>query len=275
MRTARKLSKNGVATDLATALGLILGWGAFLGSVLWEGGAQSLAAFWNAPALLLVAGGTAGATVLSFPLERIRSLPCVLRNAFVAQEGISEELIHILVRWAERARREGLLSLQDESRRAADPFIKKALTLAIDGVDPELLREILENDTAYLQERHAQNASVLLSMGGFAPTMGVIGTVAGLVFMLLDMSDQESMGRRISGAFIATLYGVSLANLVLIPLGNKLKRRSETEIWRRELLIEGILAIQGGDNPRIVEEKIKAFVPAGAGKNAGLSRSTK
>jgi chemotaxis protein MotA len=248
--------------DRSTLIGLLLGWGAFVGAVIWEGGgAGALGAFWNPPAFLLVIGGTVGATVLSFPLDRIRALPATLRKAFVAGDGPDfGSVIRTLAGLAERARREGLLALEPDIRRQSDPFLKKGLGLAIDGTDPELLREILETEIAYLQRRHHEGANVLLSMGGFAPTLGVIGTVAGLVFMLLEMSDQESMGRRISGAFIATLYGVSFANLLLLPIGNKLKRRSEAEVLRLEMTVEGILSIQSGDNPRIVEEKLKAFL---------------
>lgn len=247
--------------DPSTLIGLLLGWGAFATAVLWEGGFGSVGAFWNPPAFLLVAGGTLGATILSFPIERIRTLPAAVRKAFVPDEDDTIGDIRKLVGFAERARREGLLSLEAEIGREKDPFLQKGIRLVIDGADPELVREILETEIHYLRERHLQNSSVLLSMGGFAPTMGVIGTVAGLVFMLMDLSDQESMGRRISSAFIATLYGVSFANLIFLPIGNKLKRRSEAEALRRSLVVEGILAVQQGDNPRIVEEKLKAFLP--------------
>lgn len=247
--------------DRSTLIGLLLGWGALVVAVVWEGGVNSLHAFWNPPAFLLVAGGTIGATTLSFSMAQINALPDSLKKAFAAPNEDHERIIRTLVLFAEKARREGLLVLEDDVRRERDMFLQKGMRLAIDGTDPELLREIFETEIACLQERHNQEANVLLAMGGFAPTMGVIGTVAGLVFMLLDMTDPESMGRRISAAFIATLYGVSLANLILLPLGNKLKRRSEAEVLRREMMVEGILSIQSGDNPRIVEEKLKAFLP--------------
>jgi chemotaxis protein MotA len=246
--------------DRTTLVGLVLGWGAFVTAVIWEGGVGSVGAFWNPPAFLLVIGGTIGATILSFPAERIRALPAILRNAFIAEEVDYGTVVRKVVGLAEKARRDGVLALEADARRESDPFLQKGIRLAIDGTDPQLVREILETEVAYLQERHAQGANVLLSMGGSAPTLGVIGTVAGLVFMLMDMSDQEGMGRKISGAFIATLYGVSFANLLLLPLGNKLKRRSEAEVLRREMMVEGILSLQSGDNPRIVEEKLKAFL---------------
>lgn len=258
--------------DLATLIGLLLGWGAFGASILWEGGPSSLLAFWNAPAFLLVMGGTLGATTLSFPMERIKALPSILRNAFITRDEDYEGVIRTLVGFAERARREGLLVLEEELRREKNPFLRKGVQLSIDGTDPEVVREILETEINSLQDRHAQGANVLLSMGGFAPTLGVIGTVAGLVFMLMDMTDQESIGRKISSAFIATLYGVSFANLILLPIGNKLKRRSEAEVLLLEMMVEGILSIQSGDNPRIVEEKLKAFLPPEARTKIRLGR---
>nr|CAA9270622.1 Flagellar motor rotation protein MotA [uncultured Armatimonadetes bacterium] len=247
--------------DRSTLIGLLVGWGALTGAVIWEGGPGALRAFWNGPAFLLVAGGTLGATILSFPIERIRQLRAVVRKAFVAEDVDTGRIVRTLVGFADRARRDGLLSLEEDMRREPDPFLKKGIRLAIDGTDPEIVRDILETELAQLEARHREGANLLLSMGGFAPTLGVIGTVAGLVFMLLEMSDQESMGRKISGAFIATLYGVSFANLLFLPLGSKLKRRSEAEVLRREMMIEGILAVQSGDNPRLVEQKLTAFLP--------------
>lgn len=258
--------------DPSTLIGLLLGWGAFVGAIVWEGGAGSLGAFWNPPAFLLVVGGTVGATILSFPIERIKAIPATLKKAFITEPVDYEDVIVTLVGFAERARREGLLVLEEDAKRESDAFLQKGIRLAIDGTDPEVVREILETEITYLEGRHAQGANVLLSMGGFAPTLGVIGTVAGLVFMLMDMSDQESMGRKISGAFIATLYGVSFANLILLPLGNKLKRRSEAEILRREMMVEGILSIQSGDNPRIVEEKLKVFLPPDVRRGIRVAR---
>jgi len=253
-------------------LGITLGWGAFLAAVLWEGGFASLRAFWNPPAFVLVVGGTLGATVLSYPGERLRTLPGVLRRAFLLPDGSAVQgsgddrpaLVAILVNLAEKARREGLLSLEDDARRAPDPILAKGIRLLIDGTDENLIREILETEIGCRERRHAEGAGLLLALGGFAPTLGVIGTVAGLVFMLLDMGDPAGMGRKISSAFIATLYGVSLANLLFLPLGNKLRRRAEAEAARADLIVAGLLAIGAGDNPRLVEDKLRAFLPPDA-----------
>jgi len=172
----------------------------------------------------------------------------------------------MLVTFAERARREGLLSLEDQSKDIDDDFLKKGIQLAIDGTDPELVREIMQTGIAFLGTRHHHGANLFATMGGFAPTLGVIGTVAGLVHMLANLSDPGSMGPSIAAAFIATLYGVSSANLLFLPLANKLKHVSSEEVLVREIMTEGILSIQAGDNPRIVEEKLKAFLAPKARK---------
>ncbi|HEY3330507.1 MAG TPA: flagellar motor protein [Capsulimonadaceae bacterium] len=244
--------------DLATILGFLIAWGAFFGSVLMEGG--DLAAFANPSAIVLVFGGTFGATLMSFPLAQIMKLPAIIKCAFIGQPTDLAKTIQILVSFAERARREGLLALEEEARGIDDPFLQKGVQLAVDGTDPELVRAILETEIAYVQERHALGASIFGTMGGFAPTLGVIGTVAGLVHMLANLSDPGSMGPAIAAAFIATLYGVSSANLLFLPLAGKLKSRSAGEILLREIMLEGILSIQAGDNPRVVEEKLKAFL---------------
>jgi chemotaxis protein MotA len=187
-------------------------------------------------------------------------LPAIIKNAIIGAPMDLPKTIQILVSFAERARREGLLALEEQARDIDDPFLQKGIQLAVDGTDPELVPAILETEIAYLGERHTAGASILSTMGGFAPTLGVIGTVAGLVHMMANLSDPGSMGPAIASAFIATLYGVSSANLVFLPLGNKLKQRNGIEILLREIQIEGILSIQAGDNPRVVEEKLKAFL---------------
>lgn len=244
--------------DLATIIGLVLAWGAFFGSVIMEGG--ELKAMINPSAMVLVFGGTIGASMMSFPLSAIIGLPTVVKNAFTGKKEDLAEVIKMLVGFAERARREGLLALEDEAKDIDDVFLKKGIQLAIDGTDPELVRDIMQTDIAFLGSRHHTGANLFATMGGFAPTLGVIGTVAGLVHMLANLSDPGSMGPSIAAAFIATLYGVSSANLLFLPLSNKLKHASAEEVLMREMTMEGILAIQAGDNPRIVEEKLKAFL---------------
>jgi chemotaxis protein MotA len=244
--------------DLATVIGFVLAWGAFFGSIVMEGG--DLKSMINPSAALLVFGGTIGASMMSFPMSAMTGVPGVIRHAFMSKHQNVPDVIKMLVAFAERARREGLLSLEDQSKDITDEFLKKGIQLAIDGTDPELVREIMQTDIAFLGTRHHHGANLFATMGGFAPTLGVIGTVAGLVHMLANLSDPGSMGPSIAAAFIATLYGVSSANLIFLPLANKLKHVSSEEVLIREIMTEGILSIQAGDNPRIVEEKLKAFL---------------
>ncbi len=244
--------------DFATILGLLLAWGALIGSLLMEGGdARALV---NIPAALLVFGGTLGAATVSFRMEQIRSLPDILRQAFREPGHDPAEVIRLLVRFAERARRDGLLTLESEARRLEDPFLQKAVRLAIDGIEEEDLRVILETEIDFLRARHKIGESMFITLGGFAPTLGIIGTVMGLIHMLANLSDPGKMGPLIAGAFIATLYGVSSANLLFLPLANKLRGRSQEEALVYEIMIEGVLAIQAGDNPRIVDDKLKSFL---------------
>ena len=244
--------------DITTIIGLVLAWGAFFGSVIMEGG--NVSSFMNPPAIVLVFGGTIGATLMSFPLTQIKKLPQIIKNAFMGADPDVAKVIQTLVHFAERARREGLLALEDEAKAIDDAFLQKGIQLAVDGTDPELVRTILETEVAYVQERHAVGANIFATAGGFAPTLGVIGTVAGLVHMLANLSDPGSMGPSIASAFIATLLGVSSANLIFLPIAGKLKNRSAGEVLVREIMMEGILSIQAGDNPRVVEEKLKAFL---------------
>jgi len=244
--------------DQATVIGLLLAWGALVGSLLMEGGDPR--ALVNIPAALLVFGGTLGAATISFRLNQIMGIPDILRKAFSAKEEDVPGTIKRLVGFADRARREGLLSLEEEAARTPDEFLQRAIRLAVDGTDPEFIREILSTEVHFLEVRHKAGESIFTTMGGFAPTLGIIGTVMGLIHMLANLSDPGKMGPLIAGAFIATLYGVSSANLIFLPIGNKLKSRSADEVLVREIMIEGILAVQAGDNPRLVEDKLKAFL---------------
>jgi chemotaxis protein MotA len=244
--------------DLATVGGLLLAWGALVLSLVMEGGDPR--ALVNIPAFLIVFGGTLGAAAVSFRLSQIKSIPDILRKAFTSKEVDVPATIAVLVGLAERARRDGLLTLEADAEKAEDEFLERGIRLAVDGTDPELIREILGTEIHFLQSRHKSGESIFTTMGGFAPTLGIIGTVMGLIHVLANLSDPDKMGHLISGAFIATLYGVSSANLIFLPIGNKLRARSAEEVLVCEVIVEGILAIQAGDNPRIVEDKLKAYL---------------
>ena len=244
--------------DLATIIGMLLAWGALIGALLMEGGdVKSLV---NLPAALLVFGGTLGAATISFRMNQIAEIPNILSHVFKEETQDIGDVIALLVRFAERARREGLLSLESEAKKINDDFLKRGLRLVTDGVDPETVRDMLTTELHFQQMRQREGENIFTTLGGFAPTLGIIGTVMGLIHMLANLSDPAKMGPLIAGAFIATLYGVSSANLIFLPISNKLKSRAADETTIREIMIEGLLAIQSGANPRLVEEKLKAYL---------------
>jgi chemotaxis protein MotA len=244
--------------EISTALGLLVGFGALIMSVLLEGGTPM--ALVNGPAAVIVLGGTLGAVLISFPLSQVLSLPSLFAQSFQPYRGDPQALIETFVKLADQARREGLLSLEEEAGKIEDAFLKKGVMLIVDGVDPDVVRDIMETDTHLVSQRHKGGYSMLEAMGGFAPTMGIIGTVMGLVNVLSQLSEPEGLGHSIAVAFIATLYGVVTANLLWLPIGNKLKQKSQIEVIAREVTIEGVLSVQAGENPRIVREKLEAFL---------------
>jgi len=251
-----------VKVDLSTILGLVIGWGSVVLALLIESGGNILHAlvFFQISAFLLVFGGTVGATMISFPMSAMSNVMNVLKQAFVQKDMNPGDVINTLVGFATKARREGLLGLEDEIANVNDTFLKKGIQLVVDGTDIELVRSILETDLAFLETRHKEGEGVLGTMGGYAPTIGIIGTVMGLVNALSQLESASKVAGSIAVAFIATFYGIAFANLIFLPLSFKLKSKSAQEVLIREVMIEGILSISAGDNPRIVEEKLKAFL---------------
>jgi chemotaxis protein MotA len=245
--------------DLATVLGLLLAWGALLVSLGLEGG--SLKDLFNLPALVLVIFGTFGATVVGSNMRTITSLHVILRNAWVKSSLNPVELIELIVGFARKARMEGILSLEEAAAQIDNRFLRKAVELLVDGTPSVMVREILETEIVATQERHKVGESVFTTMGGFSPTLGIIGTVMGLISMLAKLSEPGKMGHAIAAAFTATFYGVALANLAYLPIAAKLKSRTTEEVVACEMIIEGILSIQAGDNPRIVETRMSAYLP--------------
>ena len=247
--------------DLGTVIGLLVATIGILGGFIIEGGA--VAGLFNIPGLMIVVVGTLGATMVAFPLGQILKIPKLYMIAILGgSHQDSSEMSASLVEMAEKARREGLLSLEDEAQKVHDPFAKKGLMLMIDGTDPEALRSILEIDIEGVSARHKENAKVFEAGGGFAPTLGVLGAVMGLITVLGNLGgDPAALGHGIAVAFVATFYGVGMANVILLPIAEKLKVNSQEERIVREMTLEGILAIQAGDNPRIVREKLEAYLP--------------
>ncbi len=245
--------------DLATIIGLILAWGAVLAALVLEGGA--LSELFNLPALLLVVLGTVGATLVSTSVRTIMSVPSILRSVLRSNEIDLSDNIDTMVDFARRARRDGVLALEEAAMRVDNKFLQKGIELVVDGTPSILVREILETEVVAMQERHKVGETVFTTLGGFSPTLGIIGTVMGLISMLAKLSEPGKMGHAIAAAFIATLYGVAFANLLYLPVAGKLKSKTAAEVVAYEMIIEGVLSIQAGENPRMVETRMSAFLP--------------
>lgn len=243
----------------ATLIGIVIGAVGILGGGMMEGTSPTMLI--NIPAMLIVFGGTLGVTMASVGMETMKNVPGLYKRAFSAEPPALGARVGLIVGFAERARRDGLLALESEVEGIEDPFTKKGLQLVVDGTDPDMLREIMETEIDAMSARHRAGAECFKQAGGYSPTMGIIGTVMGLVHVLSNLSQPETLGPSISAAFIATLFGVGVANVVFLPVAARLKALSEEEVEERDLLLEGIMAIQSGDNPRVVAERLMSFVP--------------
>lgn len=244
--------------DIATLLGLVLGIGALLGSFLMEGG--HLSALIQIPAMTLVIVGTLGACVITTSMSQLKALPNVLKIAIFEKKLNPSELIDLIYDLAQKARKNGLLSLEKELDNIQDPFLKKAVQLAIDGFETNKIKEILEIEISYIEERHKAGATFFQKMGGFSPTLGIMGTVLGLIHALGNLESSSNIASAIAAAFIATLWGVALANLVYLPIGDKLKAKHQDETLCLEIIMEGVLSLAMGDNPRVIRMKLLSFL---------------
>jgi chemotaxis protein MotA len=244
--------------DLATLLGLILGFGCMIVAFLLDGG--HLSGLLSPTAALIVLGGTIGATVISFTIADLKKVPALMAIAFKDRAYNNTTLIQNVVSFATQARREGVLSLENNLEQLDDDFLRMGLQLIIDGIETSVFRDLMENEIFYMEERHQKGIQIFETAGGYAPTMGIVGTVMGLVHVLGNMSTPEALAPAIAVAFIATLYGIGTANLVWLPIASKLKVRSGEEILYRSLTIEGLLAIQEKENPNFIREKLILFM---------------
>lgn len=243
--------------DVATVVGLFSGLGLVVTSILMGGDAWI---FWNTPSLVLVAGGTLASTLLNYPLSDVMGVLASVKNAFVQRLPSPEALIERLVSMSAIARREGILALEIYAKQADEPFLEKGIQLAVDGTPPELLKDILTTEVAFMEERHAVGQSILVAMGTYAPAFGMIGTMIGLVQMLTNMKDPSLIGSGMAVAILTTLYGALFAYVIFLPAAGKLKVRTANELLAREIIIAGVLSIQCGDSPRVVEQKLKSFL---------------
>ncbi|MEO1277479.1 MAG: motility protein A [Planctomycetota bacterium] len=246
--------------DIGTVVGLVLAFLAIVIAVVIGGGGNVMALV-DPTSVFVVIFGATGAVVVSFPLARITGLVAVVKKSLFTETGDPAETISELVRYAEVARREGILSLENLMSEMKDPFIVRGVKMAVDGTDPELIQTILDTELDALSDRHAQGKAVLEALAKYAPAFGMIGTLLGLIFMLRSMDDPSAIGPGMAVALITTLYGAMIANLFASPIADKLSAKDAEELLVKTIIVTGVMSIQSGDNPRVVESKLLTFLP--------------
>jgi len=243
--------------DIATILGIVSAFGLVLSAILMGGG---LNLFINIPSLLIVVGGTLGTTMINYPLKDVLSVVKVVKNVFFSKAASTSDIIKQFGDFSNKARREGILALEGEINNVQEEFLQKGIQLSIDGLEPGSIREIMETETSYIQDRHKLGAEIFTTMGTYAPALGMVGTLIGLVQMLQTMSDPSSIGPAMAVALLTTFYGAVMANIICLPMSGKLRTRSTEEVLIKEMMIEGVICLSNGENPRIVEQKLAAFL---------------
>jgi len=244
--------------DVATVVGIVSGLTFIMISMILGG--AGIATFVHIPSMMITVGGTLAATLINYPLHEIRGVLSTVRHAFAFELQTPAAMIELLVSYATKARREGILTLESELETVTDPFLIRGVRLAIDGTAPELIKDILTTELSYVESRHSLGQGIFTMMGTYAPAFGMIGTLIGLISMLRSLEDPSQIGQGMAMALITTFYGALMANLIFLPIAGKLRSRTQSEVLMKEVVIEGILSIQSGDNPRIVEQKLKAFI---------------
>jgi chemotaxis protein MotA len=253
--------------DLATIVGLVAAFGLMLSAIM-QGG--SLLIFVDIPSMMIVIGGTIGMSLVHFPFGDILSAFKVARHAFFHKSTSPVDTISRLITYAGKARKEGILSLQAVMNEIDDEFFLKGLQMAVDGQEPEALKDMLDKEIEYVMERHDKGADIFSTFAAYSPAMGMIGTLIGLVQMLQNMNDPSSIGPAMAIALLTTFYGAVIANVVANPISGKLKLRSASEVLNKTLVTEGMKSILEGENPRLMEQRLHAFVsPADRESNFG------
>ncbi len=248
--------------DIASIIGLISG--AVLLSITVIQSSDSPGIFVSVPSVIVVLGGTTAALFVSFPLWRLKVVVAVLRQIFNEDRRSPVVLINKLVRFAEIARKDGILALEGSTADLEDDFLIRGIQLAVDGTDPDLIHETLRTELEYIVERHDDGRKLFELMGKYSPAFGMIGTLIGLVAMLANLSDPSQIGLGMAVALLTTLYGAVAANLIFLPVADKLKVKDAQEGLMKEIVIRGVMSIQSGDNPRIVAQKLMIYLPPGA-----------
>ncbi len=252
--------------DISTLVGLIGGAGILIFAIV-VGGTPPMK-YVDAPSFLITVLGTIAATMIAYPMSTIKDIPKLMAKTFRQSNSDPSKTIGQIIELANKARKDGLLSLEEASREMNDEFLKKGLMLIVDGTDPELVRNLLETELDFIEQRHKVGQGAMGTIASLAPGFGMIGTLIGLIAMLQNMNDPSSIGPSMAVALITTLYGSLMANLIFTPMEKKLGASSAGEMLERGIILEGLLSIQAGENPRIIEEKLKAFLPPSMRKNA-------
>ena len=247
--------------DLGSIFGLLGTWVLIVWAMAVGG---QIGIFVNVPSILMVVGGSITVVIFSFPVEYLKRIVSIGRKGFFSKTQSVQKLIDDLVSFAEIARRDGILSLENSTKGIDDAFIVSGIQMAVDGTDPELIEQIMTSELDNLIDRHETGKSLFDALGKYAPAFGMIGTLVGLIIMLSNMSDPSSIGQGMAVALLTTMYGSVIANAFALPLGDRLARRSAEEIMLKTIIIKGVMAIQSGDNPRIVEQKLRIFLPPAA-----------
>ncbi|SES35309.1 flagellar motor protein MotP [Salipaludibacillus aurantiacus] len=248
--------------DLLTPIGIFIGLTALLAAIYTNAaGSGELTDFIQVASMFIVLGGLTAAMLINFSISNLRVLPKVIKETFQTKDLNLQELIDTFVSLSSRARREGLLALEAGLEDVEDPFIKKGVLLAVDGIEPDIIKDIMMAEVVAMEERHRKGRYILEKAGEYAPAWGMIGTLVGLVLMLQNLNDPATLGPNMAIALLTTLYGTLLANLVFNPMANKLALSTEEEVFVKQIVVEGVIGVQSGQNPKILEEKLSAFLP--------------
>ncbi|GAA0440376.1 MAG: flagellar motor protein MotP [Bacillota bacterium] len=246
--------------DILTPIGITLGFIMIMLAIVSKSGTSGASIFMDISSIFIVIGGLVASMLINFKMEQIKLTRKVLSEAFHKNDQRLPELIGLFVRLSERARREGILALENELEEVEDPFIKKGILLAVDGIEPEVIKDIMDAEITAVEDRHYRGRSLIEKAGEYAPAWGMIGTLVGLVLMLNNLQDPSTLGPSMAVALLTTLYGTVLSNLVFIPMASKLESKTEEEVFLKQIIIEGVIGVQSGQNPRILEEKLSAFL---------------
>ncbi len=252
--------------DIFTPIGIFVGLTLVLFAIFINSdtGMSDVIYFIQISSVLIVIGGLTAAILINFALADLKLIPRVFAEAFRTEPQDLPLLISTFVNLSTKARREGLLALEAQLEEVEDPFIQKGVLLAVDGIEPDIIKDIMMAEVVAMEERHRKGRAIIERAGEYAPAWGMIGTLIGLVLMLQNLTDPSTLGPNMALALLTTLYGSLLANLVFIPMANKLANKTEEEVFVKQIIIEGVIGVQSGQNPKILEEKLSAFLPKGA-----------